>query len=744
MKSNCIVIVLLLTCFSSVAQVKWQSDDLSVMVTEKNILVFSPDKLLVDIENIEFNFQTPKSVNVTEQSPEKLILELTYPCVVDYYSPDEPKTATVEITPVKSGLRFHASPEWGNQVTITMRDQNEHYYGLLEMLYPSNQKSPDLRGTVVDVEAEMNAARYHENLTSVWSAFYMSSRGYASFFDSFSHGVYHLAVNGKTKIHHPTGELDWYLFYGPDGDMIHEAYYNIIGTPKYVPMWGCGPIIWRDQNENAEQIVDDVQKFTALRIPVTGWWVDRPYSDGAHAWSKMNFNDDFANPDEWISTLNEKYGIEFMTWVATCTFGDQDFPGLFPNYFGYFDLTDPEAVAEYERRLNDYQYSAGVRGHKMDRGEEHFPVSEPWEDGTPENQRRNKYLYLYAKVQHDIMQKALGKNHMNFARASFHRAQPYLNGLWGGDVRNTWDGMAANLANGLRCSFMGFPVWATDCGGYIGGGRISEELYTRWIQLGAWCGMFEVKIDGSGGSSQARPPWVYSGRFQQIFREVCEQRMALLPYIYSHANTAAKNGVLMKPLQSMYPEDAHVTDMWDEFLFGNAFLVAPELDTTRSREVYLPAGTWYDFDTLESYAGNTTYPMDVPINETPVFVKANSIYLTGQLLAGNSVNWIRSFDEKRFVNIHAFPGKVGEKTVFQYVDVLDNDRVKNISLQRQNGGIVISAPALATGGSIEIKTEKPEKVTINGEKKYFDYDKIRGVAKINFQQEKAVELIVTL
>jgi len=44
-----------------------------------------------------------------------------------------------------------------------MKDQDEHYFGVLEHLYPNNMKSPDLRGQEVDVKILGEASQYHEN-----------------------------------------------------------------------------------------------------------------------------------------------------------------------------------------------------------------------------------------------------------------------------------------------------------------------------------------------------------------------------------------------------------------------------------------------------------------------------------------------------------------------------------------------------------------------------------------------------
>jgi alpha-glucosidase (family GH31 glycosyl hydrolase) len=291
------------------------------------------------------------------------------------------------------------------------------YFGLVEKLYPDNARNPDLRGQVVDVDVYGEGSRdYAENYASAYSAFFMSSVGYGGFFDTFAKGRYQFAVNGITRIDHQTGSLDWTLFYGPTGERIHEEYFKVIGRPKAVPVWACGPIFWRDLNRGGkDELLDDVRRFTDLQIPVTACWVDRPYSNGTNEWSKMDFNDSFREPGLWIQTLREKFGLRFMTWVAPMTFQDSAFPGLLPGDRGYIDLTDPVALAEFESRLNRQQYSAGVQGHKMDRGDENFPLTARWRESVRESEARNKYAYLYSKTIHEFLTRAHGEDQFNRA-----------------------------------------------------------------------------------------------------------------------------------------------------------------------------------------------------------------------------------------------------------------------------------------------------------------------------------------
>lgn len=685
--------------------------------------------LMAEVQAIEFNFNGPKSITLGMHTADHVSLHAVYPAAVQYGDGSSEQEADIEISRIDGGIRFHAKPVWASNAAVRLRDLDDHFFGVVERLYPNNRHSPDLRGAVMDIDAQGDGSQYHENYASAWSAFYMTTRGYASFFDSFSKGRYRLGVEGETELYHRTGELDWYVLFGRDGDEILRAYYRVIGAPKAPPLWALGPVGWRDENSGAAQVLEDVRHLSEMHIPFTAWWIDRPYSDGANAWSKMNFNAKFVDPGKWVATLARDYDLKLMTWIAPMTFGDHDFPALLPGETSYMDLSAPEARQEFGRRLAVGQYAYGVHGHKMDRGEEYFPEMAHWKDGTGDNEARNKYIYLYAKTTHENLARAWGDDEFNFARAAIHRTQPYLSAVWGGDSRGTWDGLAGNLANAIRCGFMGFPVWGGDTGGYFGG-HIDKELYARWLQWAVWEGFFEIKLDNFSGTPPDRVPWAYDEQLQSAFRRACELRMQLLPYIFSLARTSGTHGVLMKPLAYVWPDNPETYAIGDEYLFGPAFLVAPITAPGGQRSVYLPAGNWYEFQGPAAYPGGRTVKLTVPFDRIPVFVRGNSIYVTGAMAIGNQRFWSKGTRPE--LVIHATPGGVGDNVAFEFVDYLDQNQAKTIRLNRTASGIQITAPALSLNGELEVRCDAAAVATLNGRKVRAVYDGIQHQARIAF------------
>lgn len=101
-------------------------------------------------------------------------------------------------------------------------------------------------------------------------------------------------------------------------------------------------------------------------------------------------------------------------------------------------------------------------------------------------------------------------------------------------------------------------------------------------------------------------------------------------------------------------------------MFGDSLLVhivtEPDL---REEKVYLPDGCeWINFFTAERYMGGRTVTVAAPINQTPLFVKAGSIFVTTK--AAECTAWQ---DEKE-LEINVYSG--ANAATFYYLDDGDN------------------------------------------------------------------------
>ena len=137
--------------------------------------------------------------------------------------------------------------------------------------------------------------------------------------------------------------------------------------------------------------------------------------------------------------------------------------------------------------------------------------------------------------------------------------------------------------------------------------------------------------------------------------------------------------------------------------------------------------------------------MDVPLQQIPVFIKENSIYITGDIFRGNSKIWQKGLAGKEKLTIHLYPGQIGDSTSFSYVDYLANDNLKKMILNTQKGKINFKSDALNIACGIEVKCmKKPEKVLLNNVNIGFDFDTKNKILNVKIDKNVLMNLDIIL
>lgn len=204
---------------------------------------------------------------------------------------------------------------------------------------------------------------------------------------------------------------------------------------------------------------------------------------------------------------------------------------------------------------------------------------------------------------------------------------------WGGDQQSTNDELRHVLSAGLSAALSGILFWGFDLAGFAGP-LPTLDLYRRATMLACFTpimqwhsepdgGQFKELMPGGEGNNE-RSPWnmaaVYnSPEFVTEMRFWHWLRMNLQPYLMATAfRCAAEKVPMMRPLVYEWPRDKAARQVENEFLLGDAILVAPLLEENQTaREVYLPEGEWYAFFTGKCYHGcqtiSTTADMKFPV-----------------------------------------------------------------------------------------------------------------------------------
>ena len=159
---------------------------------------------------------------------------------------------------------------------------------------------------------------------------------------------------------------------------------------------------------------------------------------------------------------------------------------------------------------------------------------------------------------------------------------------WSGDINTTFETLETQIRTGLNVGMSGVPHWGTDIGGFFPVAPDQGELFARWFQFGAFCSIFRAH----GHVWRRHLPWSYGEEIEAICRQYLELRYQLMPYTYTLAWQAHRDGLpLMRPLVLNYPDDPRVWDLGTQYLWGDDLLVAPVSRAGATHwPVYLPAG----------------------------------------------------------------------------------------------------------------------------------------------------------
>jgi alpha-D-xyloside xylohydrolase len=512
---------------------------------------------------------------------------------------------------------------------------DEHFYGFGE-----SYTHLDHRGRKVDLWIEeaygnTSAAAYKR------IPFFASSRGYGVFINTSFPITAHMGdLTGiaYSLIVHRCLALDYYFIYGPSLKEILPRYTQITGQAGMPPKWTFGHwmsrLTYKSQAE-VERVADELRNH---RIPTdvihidTGWFTEEGNCD-------LQFDPNrFPDPAVMARRLHEK-GFHLSVWqwpnmiIGNSMYEEAKERGFLVkrsdakvyHQAGYeedaavLDYSNPDMVAWLQEKFRDL-FRLGIDAIKADFGEG-APVDGLFEK-YPSCAMHNLYPLLYNKAIFDVTEEFFGKGEaVVWARSAWAGSQRYPI-HWSGDGMAVWADLPCTLRSGLSLGLSGFPFWSHDIGGFVG--NATPDLYARWAQLG----MFSSHARAHG--VPPREPWAYGPQAEEIYRQYAELRYRLLPYIYSQAIEAVSRSLpVLRALVIEFQDDPTVFTIDNQYLFGDSFLVAPIMDETNHRRVYLPMGDWVDYWTKDTVTGGRWLDIEARLEILPIWVRAGAIIPMG-------------------------------------------------------------------------------------------------------------------
>ncbi len=447
--------------------------------------------------------------------------------------------------------------------------------------------------------------------------FFMSNRGYGMFMHTSAPVTCDFGSTyvGANKLFMGDEALDLFVFIGEPKDILNE-YTDIVGKPSMPPLWSFGTWMSRITYFEQSEGYDVAAKLRQNKIPSdvihfdTGWFETDWQCDYKFAPSR------FSNPQKMINDL-KKDGFHISLWQLTYFTPKNKYfneiieknlhvknaKGEMPYEDAVLDFSNPETVKWYQEKLAGL-LKMGVGAIKVDFGEA-APLEGFYASGRGGWYEHNLYPLRYNKAVADITKNVNNEN-IIWARSAWAGSQRYpLH--WGGDAANTDIGMDATLRGGLSFGLSGFSFWSHDIGGFVV--AAPEELYRRWLPFG-----FLTSHSRAHGAPP-KEPWLYNEAFVKAFRLSAEMKYKLMPYVYAQAKQCTEKGLpMVRALFVEYPNDPGAWLVEDQYLFGSDLLVAPLMEAGNSRQVYLPAGSWIDYQNGKVYqqGWNTIETGEIP------------------------------------------------------------------------------------------------------------------------------------
>ncbi|MES2647556.1 MAG: TIM-barrel domain-containing protein [Bacteroidota bacterium] len=489
----------------------------------------------------------------------------------------------------------------------------------------------------------------------------LSSAGYGLLFDNPSKGYFDV---GKTtpeifEAGFESGPVDIYIVPGKNMDEILRNYTSLTGKQPLPPRWAMGNFVSRFGYRSQQQAEDVIKKmkhdnFPADAIIIDLFWFGDSIKGtlGNLDWNRNKWPD----PETMISNFKKqdlntilvtepfilrgtKNYVESLPYLAIDSSGKpytlQDF------YFGkggLVDLFQPKAQ-QWFWQFYKTQMNKGVAGWWGDLGEPEKHPEDMYHNVTSfgvnrlmsANEVHNMYGHQWSKMLFQNFKKDYPSQRLFYLnRAGFAGSQRYNVFPWTGDVGRNWSGFRAQLLNLQSMSLSGIPYIHSDAGGF-GGGDNDPELYIRWLQFAAYTPIFRPHGTALGDLEPGvkdipSEPTFQEEPYKTIARNLIRNRYALLPYNYSLAfeqTTAGKP--LIRPMFYYSTTDSNLLNASDQYMWGDAFLVAPVLHPNAStRKFYLPKGEWYS-NNNNLVTGGQWITDSVSINDMPVYIKAGSM-----------------------------------------------------------------------------------------------------------------------
>ena len=436
----------------------------------------------------------------------------------------------------------------------------EHFYG-------TGQRGPslNLRGKRFN---NYNTQTYGyanaPNEMNINVPFILSSKKWGIYFDNYGYAQYDLASSNSEILSFKTfrNEFSFYFIYSETFPKILENYTWLTGRQPLPPRWALGYIQSKFGYESESEARSIVQTLRSKKIPADALVLDLFWFEhmGDISWNLSRFPNPFQMVDDFLETgiktivITEPYVIErsinFSDGFGAGFFAKKEngSPYLLPSWWScgcnaaLIDFTNPDAANWWWNKHPEF-LGSNVAGLWTDLGEPERHPDDMQHFLGDARTIHNIYNFLWAKRIFDGYNELRPNSRLfNLIRSGFAGIQRFAALPWSGDVSASFTGLNNQLGFLLNNGLSGLAYHHSDIGGFVG--HHLPEVYTRWMQFGAFTGI--MRAHGTGFPQE---PWAYGAEAERISVDYIKLRYELLPYNYSMAYQNYQTGIpIARPL----------------------------------------------------------------------------------------------------------------------------------------------------------------------------------------------------
>jgi alpha-glucosidase len=536
----------------------------------------------------------------------------------------------------------------------------EHFYGLGEKAARLDKRRG--RFTLWNTDA----FKYVEGTDPLYQSipFYLGledGHAYGLFYDNTHRATFEFGHLSQDAAEYSAegGDLDYYYFHGPSLKQVVSRYTELTGRMPLPPLWALGHHQSRYSYHPESMVERVVDEYRRRDLPLDVVYFDIHYMDGyrVFTWDRTRFPDpvaltrrlaargvhavaivdpgvkhqpaDPAKPESAYNVYDEGLAAgHFLRRSDGSLWIGQVWPGASV----FVDYTKAEARhwwGDLHRSLLD----AGVAGIWNDMNEPSDFLEQTGamhadvvfdDEGrrTPYAANRNVFALLMSRSTHEALRRLQpDRRPFVISRAGYAGIQRYA-AKWTGDNHATFAAVALNIPMFTTLGLSGQTFVGADIPGYTG--RADGELLVRAYQASLFAPFLRnhTSID-----QYDNEPWRYGAPYEDAVRRALRLRYTLLPYLYAAVEEAHRTGLpVFRPLVLEFQQDENTANLDDQYMAGEALLVAPATRVgQRERDMYLPAGRWFSWDTGAEVAGGRLLSIPVPLDQLPVFQRGGTI-----------------------------------------------------------------------------------------------------------------------